>query len=138
METKKYPKWGEVWLVDLGKGEGHTQGNIRPVLITTNNIGNSRSAICGGWSFTSQRNDSTQITHAKYLSGEGGLYKPSVYLGEQSCNINQYQLVSKLGDMNKEQITRAAIATVYANPFLMLAFEAGVHKSNQFQKVFYS
>ena len=38
-------KRGQVWLADLSSAVGCEQGGIRPVLIISNNIGNSKSPV---------------------------------------------------------------------------------------------
>jgi mRNA interferase MazF len=129
------PRAGEVWLVDLPNAIGHQQGGIRPVLITSNNVGNYYSPVFEGVSLTSKKQENSQPTHAFYRAGEAGLKDDSVLLAEQKWTINKSQLIKKIGVMNDDQLLRAVTAIAHANPIYLLAYEAGVQNTPTFKRL---
>lgn len=130
------PRATEVWLVDIPNAIGYQQGGVRPVLITSNNVGNRYSPVVEGIPFTTKKQNKNQPTHAKFKAGEAGLSEDSVLLAEQKCTINKSQLIKKLGRMNHEQVIRAVRAIANANPVLfMAAYEINIQNDPVFQKL---
>jgi mRNA interferase MazF len=134
-ENYKKPKCGEIWEVWINNAVGHQQGGKRPVLITSNNIGNYYSPTVDGITFTSKIKKQSQLTHALFKAGEANLPEDSILLAEQKLTINKNQLIRKIGMMNDDQLTRASIAVAYANPIFMKAYEAGVQNTVEFKRL---
>lgn len=130
------PKATEVWLAEIPNAIGYQQGGIRPVLITSNNIGNHFSPVVEGIPFTTKKQNKNQPTHAKFRSGEAGLSEDSVLLAEQKCTINKSQLIKRLGKMDHSQVVRAVKAIANANPVLFLAaYEINIQNDPTFQRL---
>lgn len=128
-------KAGEIWFAKLDNAVGSQQGGVRPVLITTNNIGNMRSPVVEGVAFTTKMKNNNQPTHAFFRAGEAGLSEDSVLMAEQKWTINKSQLLYKIGVMNYRQLLRAVTAIAYANPIYLIAYEHGVQNTPMFKKL---
>lgn len=113
-------KEGDVVYADIPNAIGHQQGGRRYFLIVSNNIGNKYSGMVRGIPFTSQ-NKKPMPTHVYYTAGEGGLPKDSILLSECIWDINKDQIIKVVGHFDKDQMIRAAKATVIMMPFVSLA-----------------
>ncbi len=128
-------KAGELWYANLTNAVGSQQGGIRPVLITTNNLGNMVSPVVEGVAFTTKMKNINRPTHAFFRAGEAGLTEDSILMAEQKWTINKSQLLYKIGAMNHKQLLRAVTAIAYANPIYLIAYENGVQDTPTFKKL---
>ncbi|MGV2887915.1 type II toxin-antitoxin system PemK/MazF family toxin [Paenibacillus sp. O199] len=91
----------EVWNVDLGKGEDHVQGGVRPCLVVSNDIGNRYSPVVIIAPLTSSKIKKPMPTHV-YVDAEScGMYSDSTILFEQILTIPKKKLEFKIFDMPK-------------------------------------
>lgn len=123
MTTIIDPKWGEIYLADLGTPKGHEQGGIRPVLITSSNINNKKSGSVNYVAMTSKQKNNLPV-HELFRRGEvDGLYMDTIVMTEQAGNVDKDKLIKPMGRLTKEQIKKIAKAYILQRPFLRLAFE---------------
>jgi mRNA interferase MazF len=106
------PQRGEIWLADLGSGEGHEQAGKRPVLVVSDEAFNSGPAgLVMVIPLTSKVKKSKNIpTHIRIDPPEGGLKTPSVLLCDQLRTINK----DRLGAAAWGSIEAATLANVEA------------------------
>lgn len=98
-------KRGDIYMCDLGKREGSIQGNKRPVVILSNNIGNKYSPVVLVAVITSKQTKAKLPTHVNI-----DLYKPSIILTEQLFTINKVDLleyVRKLDENETKELDKA-------------------------------
>jgi mRNA interferase MazF len=100
---------GEVWLINLGAGNGSIQGGNRPCIIFSNDRANTHSPVIHIIPITS-RTKNKLPTHVE-ISFECGVIKDSIALVEQITLINKDALVSKIGDVNNTTLDKLEIAT---------------------------
>lgn len=136
MENKNTPKWGEIYLADLGRPEGSQQGGVRPVLITSNNINNMKSPTVNYISLTSKSKNNLPV-HASFKKGEvEGLYLDTTAMAEQNGTIDKSKLVRKMGAFKPYQMKKITVAFVFQQPFLKFALQdTDIFQSDLFQKV---
>ncbi|WP_342422384.1 type II toxin-antitoxin system PemK/MazF family toxin [Paenibacillus sp. FSL E2-0178] len=98
-ETKKVRK-NEVWLADLGPKKGSKQSGVRPVLITTNNVGCSKSSIIQVAPITSSTTKRKMPTHVHITAENNGFIKDSTIMFEQLFPLDKKEdLKYKLFDL---------------------------------------
>ena len=134
MKTKTIRE-AEIWLADLPRDKGHQQGGIRPVLVVSNNRANHYSPVVDVIPFTTQKQNKKLPVHAFFKMGEGGLKEDSVLMAEQKCTVNKTQMIVRLGVFNEDQMTKAATIALMQTPFIIKAFNAGVHNTVQFRQL---
>lgn len=88
------PCRGEIWLADLGTGQGHEQAGQRPVLVVSDNGFNSGLAgLVMIVPLSSKVKKSKSIpAHIAIGPPEGGLKTPSVALCDQLRTISKHRL----------------------------------------------
>lgn len=96
-------KRGDVFLDDLGKGEGSVQGGTRPVVIIQNNIGNKFSPTLIIAPVTSRMTKKNIPTHVKI---KNKLAKESIVLLEQIRTINKNDLKNYITTLEEDNIQR--------------------------------
>lgn len=90
---------GDVWLADLRIGAiGSEQGEIRPVLVVQNNIGNKFSPTVTVVPLTTKRKKNNLPTHV--LINDLFLTSPSIALVEQIRTIDKSRLMKYLGTLD--------------------------------------
>lgn len=87
---------GQVYIADLGTGQGSEQQGIRPVLIIQNDIGNHFGNTVLVVPITSQ-NKREMPTHLRISSGIAGLTKDSTALVEQMRTVDKSRLKNCIG-----------------------------------------
>jgi mRNA interferase MazF len=87
---------GQVYIADLGTGQGSEQQGIRPVLIIQNDIGNHFGSTVLVVPITSQ-NKREMPTHFRISSGTAGLTKDSTALVEQMRTVDKSRLKNCIG-----------------------------------------
>jgi mRNA interferase MazF len=88
------PVRGEIWLANLGTGEGHEQSGQRPVLVVSDDTFNAGlSGLVMVIPLTSKLAKSRTIpAHVRIDLPEGGLKTPSVILCDQLRTISKDRL----------------------------------------------
>ncbi len=88
------PGRGEIWLVDLGMGQGHEQGGPRPALVVSDDAFNTGLAgLVMVVPLTSKTKKSTNIpVHIAIDPPDGGLKTASVILCDQVRTISKDRL----------------------------------------------
>ena len=92
-------KKGDVFMADLGWGEGSEQGGIRPVVVLQNDVGNrySNTVIVAP---TSSQHKPPIPTHITVYNNEGGLWSSSIILLEQIRTIDKQRLTKFIGHLS--------------------------------------
>ena len=90
-------KTGDIYYADLSPVVGSEQGDIRPVLVIQNDIGNKYSPTVIAAAITSQINKAKMPTHIELAAKDYGLNKDSVILLEQIRTIDKRRLREKIG-----------------------------------------
>jgi len=104
------PNRGEIWLADLGTGQGHEQAGQRPVLVVSDDAFNSGlSGLVMVGPLTSKVKKSKKIrAHIFIDPPEGGLKTPSVILCDQLRTISK----DRLGQAPWGTVSTATLADV--------------------------
>jgi mRNA interferase MazF len=94
---KKFPKRGQVWLVNWNPGRGTEQAGIRPALVIQNDIGNERAptTIVAAISGTVKRYPMNVLI----IPPEGGLDRPSIVKTSQILTVSKERLERCLGHL---------------------------------------
>lgn len=104
-------KKGDVFLANLGNGEGSEQGGLRPVVIIQNNIGNTYSPTVIVAAITSKLSKKQVPTHVQLSQEQYRTPKPCVILTEQVKTIDKRRLIGdklfSLNDMDSIRLDRA-------------------------------
>src|SRR5437763_1817239 len=95
------PNRGEIWVVDLGTGQGHEQSGQRPALVVSDDHYNSGLAgLIMVVPLTSKVMKSKTIpAHIRLDPPEGGLRTPSVILCDQLRTISKDRLGKAQSDV---------------------------------------
>lgn len=104
-KTDIQPKRMEIWLADLPlHQDSHVQGGARPVVIVSNDIGNTHAGTVTVLPLTTKMKKKAMPTHA--MVKETGT--PSQALAEQIITIDKWRLVRSIGICEKtDEIERA-------------------------------
>ena len=109
----KMVRRGDIWMADLRIGAvGSEQGEIRPVLVVQNNIGNKHSPTVTVVPLTS-RTKNNLPTHV--ILNEPCLPSKSIALVEQIRTIDKSRLIRHIGRISKiimNQINEAIVIQV--------------------------
>lgn len=116
------PLRGEIWLADLGDGDGSVQGGVRPVLIIGNDKGNCYSTNVNCVPITTQEK-AMLPTHFELIN-YGGL-KDSVVLCEQPMTIDKGRLIEK-----KCSATSGIVRKLNEKMLIALGIEARITNHN--------
>jgi len=111
----KFPKRGEVYLVNFDPTLGAEITKTRPALILQNDIANRYSPITIVAAITSRFDDQLYPTEVLVRSREGGLTTDSVVLLSQVRSIDKRRLVRSLGAVSSktmEQVNRALLISL--------------------------
>ena len=111
----KFPKRGEVYLVNFDPTLGAEITKTRPALILQNDIANRYSPITIVAAITSKFDDQLYSTEVLIRSLEGGLTTDSVVLLNQVRSIDKRRLVRSLGAVSSEtmeQVNRALLISL--------------------------
>ena len=106
----RYPRRGEVWLVNFAPTLGAEIRKTRPALIIQNDVGNRYSPIVIVAAITSQFDEELYPTEVFVEPPEGGLSVPSVVLLNQIRSIDKRRLVRRLGALEAETMERVDAA----------------------------
>ena len=103
-------KRGEIYWIDLGKGEGSVQGGVRPVVVTSNNMCNKFSPVVEVRPITSRLDKNNIPTHVFLSADQYPLHKDSIILAEQAKSVNKTQLgeyICKINELETRKLNRA-------------------------------
>jgi mRNA interferase MazF len=105
------PKRGDVYQARLDPPEGSEQAGVLPVIIMSREAINDSSPVVIIVPVT-DRTHKTRIypSHVVLKTGEGGLTKESVALGEQVRAINKTRFLNYLGHLSNGAITQIGAA----------------------------
>lgn len=111
---KVTPRKGEIWTCDLGQNVGSELNKTRPVIISSNNIGNAKAPFITIVPISSKGGFlPTQVTLNKddFSSLEGGndSIKGSSQ-AEQIRVVSKFRLGRKIGELNKNAMTKVELS----------------------------
>lgn len=106
----KFPKRGEVYLVNFDPTIGAEIKKIRPALVLQNNIANEHSLITIVAAITSKFSESLYPIEVFVKALEGGLETNSIVLLNQIRSIDKRRLAKRLGELNAETMRRVDCA----------------------------
>ena len=92
---------GEIYYADLSPVVGSEQGGVRPVLIVQNDVGNQHSPTTIVAPMTT-RDKMPMTTHVPVKLGD----VDNVILLEQVRAISRVRLISRFGEISKEDLAR--------------------------------
>lgn len=95
-EKKTKVKRGQVYIADLGNGQGSEQSGIRPVLVIQNDVGNFYSNTVLIVPITSAMKKNIP-THMNLEKGTAGLTKDSTLIVEQMRTVDKTRLRHCIG-----------------------------------------
>jgi mRNA interferase MazF len=98
----KFPRRGEVWLVNWNPARGSEQAGIRPALIIQNDIGNEKSPT----TIVAAISSAVKLypMNVKIDPPEGGLPRPSVVKTGQILTISKERLEKRLGMISEQKM----------------------------------
>ena len=99
-------KRGELYYADLSPVVGSEQGDVRPVLVVQNDVGNKYSPTVIAAAVTSKINKAKLPTHIELPSNSYGLAKDSVILLEQIRTLDKRRLKERIGELSELTMTR--------------------------------
>lgn len=94
---------GQVYIADLGSGQGSEQQGVRPVLIIQNDVGNHFGNTVLVVPITSQMKKDMP-THMRISQGTAGLTKDSTALIEQMRTVDKSRLRHCIGVFTSEMM----------------------------------
>lgn len=115
----KFPKRGEIWLVQFEPKIGSEQGGTRPALVLQNDIGNQYASTTIVAALTSTLRE--MPVHV-LLTKEDGVLHDSMLMLEQIHTIDKQRLIKKLGHVQLDKFQDIFIALLYS-----LGFEAMIN-----------
>lgn len=95
---------GQVYIADLGSGQGSEQQGVRPVLIIQNDVGNHFGNTVLVVPITSQMKKDMP-THMRISQGTAGLTKDSTALIEQMRTVDKSRLRHCIGVFTSEMMS---------------------------------
>lgn len=101
---------GQIYMADLGKGQGSIQGGVRPVVIVSNSLNNRFAPTVNVLPITSQTKNNIPV-HVS-VGRESGLPTESTVLVEQMITINKKQLTKLIGKCTFEKMKDIARAII--------------------------
>ncbi len=113
----RIPQRGEVWFADLGKHPNSSvQGGCRPVIILSNNIGNTHADTVNIVPMTRHLKKPELPCHTKIspedITDKRQLLETSMILAEQVTTISKYALRNYVGMITDRSVMSAINATV--------------------------
>lgn len=101
-------KRGEIWLVNLGEGNGSIQGGSRPCIVISNDMANIHSPVINVIPVTSKSKNKLP-THVS-IGTESGLLQESTAMAEQTMLVNKSSLTRKVGEVDSSTMNRLEMA----------------------------
>jgi mRNA interferase MazF len=103
-------KRGEIWLVDLGVGNGSIQGGIRPCVVISNDMANIHSPVINVIPVTTKSKNKLP-THVT-IGTEHGLLQESIAMAEQTMLVNKNSVSRRVGTLDDKTMNKLEIATL--------------------------
>lgn len=91
---------GEIYIINLGKGDGSRQSGIRPCIIVSNDKNNKFSPTVNVIPITSN-NKKTHLPIHVIIPASCGLNADSIALIEQEVTIDKSWVMTKIGECNE-------------------------------------
>jgi len=110
----RFPKRGEIWLIQFDPKVGSEQGGTRHGVILQNDIGNEHSPTTIVAALTTTIR---QMPIHVYLDKSDGVDRPSMLLLEQIHTIDKKRLVKKVGRIRDEKFKEIYEAVLYSMGF---------------------
>ena len=107
----KYPRRGEIWLIQFDPKVGSEQGGTRPAVILQNDLGNEHSPVTIVAALTTTLR---QMPIHVYLDKLDGVKRPSMLLLEQIHTVDKKRLVKRLGKIRGEKFEEILEALLYS------------------------
>ena len=100
----KFPRRGEIWLVNWNPARGSEQTGKRPVLIIQNDIGNEKAPT----TIVAAISSSVKLypMNVQIEPHESGLHDISMVKTSQILTISKTRLEKKLGQLSEEKIEK--------------------------------
>jgi len=102
--VRRFPKRGEVWLVNWNPARGSEQAGKRPALIIQNDIGNENASTTIVAAISSSVKDYPM--NVKIKPPEGGLNLASIVKTSQILTVDKKRLEKRIGRLSKEKIEK--------------------------------
>lgn len=103
------PLRGEVWAIDLNPVQGHEQAKIRPCVIISNDMMNSKMELSIVIPVTGTpwhtRSGKLSPAMVEILPPEGGLEKPSYTMAFQVRTVSHKRFTKKLGILTAKKLS---------------------------------
>lgn len=109
-EVGRYPKRGEVWLVNFDPTVGAEIRKTRPAVILQNDVANRWSPITIVAAMTSQFEEPLYPTEVRVRPPEEGLAADGVILLNQIRSMDKRRLVKRLGALKPDTLARMNLA----------------------------
>lgn len=100
---------GEIYIADMGEGQGSEQTGLRPVLILQNDMGNKYSTTTIVATITSKMGKASLPTHIE-VGSHDGLERPSIIMLEQVRTIDKARLKHQVTSLKKPKMQSVEIA----------------------------
>ena len=101
---RRFPKRGEVWLVNWNPARGSEQAGKRPALVIQNDIGNEKASTTIVAAISSSVKDYPM--NVKIEPPEGGLNLASIVKTSQILTVDKKRLEKRIGRLSKEKIEK--------------------------------
>jgi len=102
--VRRFPKRGEVWLVNWNPARGSEQAGKRPALVIQNDIGNEKASTTIVAAISSSVKDYPM--NVKIEPPEGGLNLASIVKTSQILTVDKKRLEKRIGRLSKEKIEK--------------------------------
>jgi mRNA interferase MazF len=100
----KYPKRGEIWLVNWNPSRGSEQAGKRPALIIQNDVGNINAST----TIVAAISASVKLypMNVKIEAHESGLNKNSIVKTSQILTVSKLRLEKRIGELTSEKMNQ--------------------------------
>ena len=98
----------EIYMVNLGLKNGSVQGEVKPCVVVSNDVGNTYSNILTVIPLTSKKFDRKKQmpTHTIIPKGNANLRVDSIAMAEQIRTISQSQIQFKIGKLENQELIK--------------------------------
>jgi len=102
--VRRFPKRGEVWLVNWNPARGSEQAGKRPALVIQNDIGNEKASTTIVAAISGSVKDYPM--NVKIKPPEGGLNLASIVKTSQILTVDKKRLEKRIGRLSKEKVEK--------------------------------
>jgi mRNA interferase MazF len=107
MDTERKIRRGDMYYADLPTGAGSEQSGYRPILIISNNTGNSHSQTVIAAVITSRTAQKADLPTHYPIKKQQGLGRDSLVLFEQIRTLDKSRLKEYIGTLDGESMNKA-------------------------------